>query len=82
MTMTVETSHGHVAYRDSDGTGMPVVMIHGNSNSGRIFRNQSDGALGRKYRIIAPYLLGHGHSSDAVDPARTYNMPGQIYRDG
>jgi pimeloyl-ACP methyl ester carboxylesterase len=60
--MTVETSHGRVAYRDSDGTGMPVVMIHGNSNSGRIFRNQSDGALGRTYRIIAPDLLGHGYS--------------------
>ena len=56
---------------------MPVVMIHGNSISGRIFRNQSDGALGRNYRIIAPDLLGHGHSSDAIDPTRTYNMPGQ-----
>jgi pimeloyl-ACP methyl ester carboxylesterase len=76
MTMTVETSRGRAAYRDSEGRGVPVVMIHGNLNSGGIFRNQPEGALGRTYRIIAPDLLGHRHSSDAVDPARTYNMPG------
>ncbi len=74
MTM-VGTSHGAIAVRESEGTGVPVVMIHGNSSSSAVFRNQIEG-IGRHYRIIAPDLPGHGDSSDALEPSRTYTMEG------
>ncbi len=40
------------------------------------FRKQFDGALAEQYRLIAIDLPGHGESSDAFDPERTYSMPG------
>ncbi|BCH29022.1 alpha/beta hydrolase [Mesorhizobium sp. L-8-10] len=73
---TVETSHGEIAVRESGGTGTPVLMIHGNSSCGLVFRNQMNGALGGRYRMIAPDLPGHGASSDAIDPDRSYSMEG------
>jgi pimeloyl-ACP methyl ester carboxylesterase len=51
-------------------------MIHGNSSSGEIFRNQFEGEIGRAHSLIALDLPGHGASSDARDPERTYSMPG------
>jgi pimeloyl-ACP methyl ester carboxylesterase len=73
---TIETSHGTIAVRESAGTGMPVLMIHGNSSSGAVFRNQFDGRIGATYHLIAADLPGHGESCDAVDPDRSYSMPG------
>ncbi|PZO77992.1 MAG: alpha/beta hydrolase, partial [Mesorhizobium amorphae] len=72
----LDTSHGELAVRESAGTGMPVMMIHGNSSMSEVFRNQFDGAIGAKYRLIAADLPGHGDSSDATDPDRSYSMPG------
>ena len=72
----LDTSHGRVAVRDSGGSGRPVLMIHGNSSSGAIFRNQMTGALASRFRLIAPDLPGHGDSADALDPVRTYRMEG------
>ncbi len=73
---TIDTSHGKIAVRQSSGTGTPVLLIHGNSSSGAVFRNQLDGPIGDRYRLIAPDLPGHGDSADATDPDRTYNMVG------
>ncbi|MCO6048756.1 alpha/beta hydrolase [Mesorhizobium sp. RP14(2022)] len=70
------TSHGDLAVRESSGTDMPVMMIHGNSSMSEVFRNQFEGAIGAKYRLIAADLPGHGESADAIDPDRSYNMPG------
>ena len=72
----VETSHGRIAYAQSDGTGPAVLMIHGNSTCWKVFRNQLGGDIGRAYRCIAMDLPGHGASDDAIDPDRTYNMQG------
>lgn len=72
----VETSHGHIAYTPSEGSGPAVLMIHGNSTCGQVFRNQLDGEVGKTYRCIAMDLPGHGASDDAIDPDRTYNMQG------
>jgi pimeloyl-ACP methyl ester carboxylesterase len=72
----IETSHGRLAVRESEGTGTPVLMIHGNSSSGAVFRNQLLGGLGQRFRLIAPDLPGHGQSADAVDPERSYSMEG------
>ncbi|MEM7445298.1 MAG: alpha/beta hydrolase [Pseudomonadota bacterium] len=71
-----DTSHGRLAWRQSDGAGLPVLMIHGNSTCTEVFRNQLDGAIGEKYRCIAFDLPGHGQSSDAPVPEDTYSFGG------
>ncbi|UOA15885.1 alpha/beta fold hydrolase [Sulfitobacter dubius] len=75
-TLTIETSHATIAISDSEGSGPPLLMIHGNSSCRHVFRNQLDGEIGRTFRCIAIDLPGHGDSSDAVDPEKTYWMPG------
>ncbi|WP_078058344.1 alpha/beta fold hydrolase [Rhizobium rhizosphaerae] len=72
----VETSHATIAVSMTDGPGLPVLMIHGNSASGIVFRQQMEGDIGRQWRLIVPDLPGHGVSSDAIDPGRTYSMEG------
>lgn len=72
----IKTTHGDVAVAETSGTGMPVLFIHGNSSCKEVFRDVMAGPIGASYRAIAMDLPGHGASSDAVDPARTYTMPG------
>lgn len=73
---TLETSHGKIAVRETGGSGTAVMLIHGNSSSSAVFRNQLESALGARYRTIAPDLPGHGASGDALDPERSYSMEG------
>lgn len=73
---TIETSHGTIHVRETSGIGTPVLFIHGNSSSSAVFRNQMEGPLGERYRMIAPDLPGHGQSGDAIDPDRSYSMEG------
>jgi pimeloyl-ACP methyl ester carboxylesterase len=73
---TVSTSHATISVEDSGGGGTPVLMIHGNSTSSRVFRHQFDSKLVQNYRLIAFDLPGHGDSSNALDPTRTYPLPG------
>lgn len=75
-TKFIETSHARLAYRESEGRGSPLLMIHGNSTCGDVFRNQLEGAIGAEHRCVALDLPGHGASEDAVDPDRTYSMQG------
>lgn len=76
IARSIPTSHCDIFVSESDGTSTPVLLIHGNSSSGEVFRNQMGGALGARFRLIAVDLPGHGRSTDAVDPPRTYTMPG------
>ncbi len=71
-----DTSYARLAYRTSPGTGLPLLMIHGNSTSHQVFRNQLDGAVGAAHRCVAFDLPGHGDSENAKDPDRTYWMEG------
>lgn len=64
-----------IAYYESTGTGQPVLLIHGNSASGLTFRHQLESDLGRKYRLVALDLPGHGDSNPAPDLS-AYGMPG------
>jgi pimeloyl-ACP methyl ester carboxylesterase len=73
---TIDTSHGSIAVEESGGGGMPVLLIHGNSFSRGVFRNQLQGPLAETHRLIAFDLPGHGQSSNAPDPVRTYTLPG------
>ncbi|MGH6715808.1 MAG: alpha/beta fold hydrolase [Bradyrhizobium sp.] len=65
-----------IAACESAGSGRPIVLIHGNSSSARIWRKQMQGPLGGKYRLIAIDLPGHGESGRAPDPERDYSAPG------
>jgi pimeloyl-ACP methyl ester carboxylesterase len=79
----ITTTAGKIAWRQSAGTGPAIVLVHGNSASSKAFARQLDGPLGRKYRIIAYDLPGHGESDNATGPAATYTMPGyaRVLRD-
>ena len=72
----IETGHCSIAITESKGTGPTLLMIHGNSSCKEVFRNQLQGSVGETYHCIAMDLPGHGASGDAVDPERTYSMPG------
>ena len=72
----IKTSHADIAVSETSGKGLPVLFLHGNSSCKEVFHHQLNGMIGEKYRLIAIDLPGHGASSDAFDPARTYTMPG------
>jgi pimeloyl-ACP methyl ester carboxylesterase len=65
-----------IAVHQSTGSGAPIVLVHGNSLSSRVFERQLEGALGRARRLVAVDLPGHGASSWAGEPAATYTLPG------
>lgn len=72
----IKTSHADIAVCQSSGTGMPVVFLHGNSSHKEAFRRQFESPLAETYRFIGIDLPGHGASADALNPQRTYTMPG------
>src|SRR5687767_4397933 len=73
---TVSTSHGVVAVEERGERGLPVLFIHGNSSCRAVFDAQLNGPRAAQHRLIAIDLPGHGESSDAIDPLRTYTRPG------
>ncbi len=73
---TLSVGEQEIAYYESAGSGQAVLLIHGNSSSGKSFQKQLTGDFGNTYRVVAVDLPGHGDSSDAVNPDETYHMPG------
>jgi pimeloyl-ACP methyl ester carboxylesterase len=73
---TIKTSHADIAVAETAGEGLPVVLLHGNSACKEVFSRQLESELGDRYRMVAVDLPGHGASSDAFDPQRSYTMPG------
>jgi pimeloyl-ACP methyl ester carboxylesterase len=54
-----------------------LLLLHGNSSSSKIWRHLLDSVnLTSRRRIIAFDLPGHGSSSDAPDPERSYTQRG------
>lgn len=54
--------HGErIAYLD-EGSGETIVLLHGIAGSSDTWRSLI-GPLSRKYRVVAPDLLGHGNST-------------------
>ncbi len=72
----IETQHGTMAVEEAGAGTQPVVLIHGNSSCRAIFRHQTEGRIAVPYRRSSFSRPGHGQSSDAPDPARSYTMPG------
>ena len=73
---TISTPDGLIHGQQSDGGGMPVVLLHGSGASSAVFDNQFASPLGEIYRLIALDLPGHGQSSDARHPEQTYSING------
>jgi pimeloyl-ACP methyl ester carboxylesterase len=73
---TLLTSHGSLAVEETGQAGPAVLFIHGNSSCRGVFRHQLQGRLAENHRLIALDLPGHGQSSDAPDPRRSYTLPG------
>lgn len=74
-TSTVRVGEHDVAYRQSSGTGRPVVFVHGNSASSATWERVLAGPLGERYRCLALDLPGHGDSPALSDPDG-YSLPG------
>jgi haloalkane dehalogenase len=64
-TDTLRTPAGQMAYTDV-GTGPPVVLLHGNPTSARLYRVLLR-ELAPEYRCIAPDYLGFGRSEAPAD---------------
>ncbi|WP_185681090.1 alpha/beta fold hydrolase [Parvibaculum sedimenti] len=71
-----ETEHGRIAWVETESDGPAVLFIHGNSSAKEMFGRQFESEIGRRYRLIAFDLPGHGESSDAPDPGATYSIHG------
>lgn len=65
-----------LAYRQSAGTGRPIVLVHGNSASSKAWSKQFEGPLAAKYRLIAIDQPGHGESGHAPAPETDYTTIG------
>jgi pimeloyl-ACP methyl ester carboxylesterase len=70
----VDSYHGRISVRETSGTGIPLMLVHGNSSSKEAFHRQMMGALGARHRMIAIDLPGHGQSEDARDPQSSYTI--------
>lgn len=68
------SSSGSIGYRDSGGTGLPIVFVHGVCGSKEVFKHQFAEALTDTFRLIAFDLPGHGASDDATDPQDSYSI--------
>ncbi|GCD43432.1 alpha/beta fold hydrolase [Streptomyces paromomycinus] len=75
----IETRFGRIALFDTDpkgeAPGVPLLFVHGNSTSRKIFRAQLSGGFAQ-HRVLAADLLGHGDSDDAIDPFVAYTHQG------
>lgn len=72
----VTTSHGTLAVT-SVGIGAPaVLLLHGNSYCSKIWRHVLSSPISESHRVIAFDLPGHGESTNAPDPEKSYTMPG------
>lgn len=71
----LDTSHGTIAVEECGEQGPPVLFIHGNSFCRAVFDAQLQSSLANNHRLIALDLPGHGESSNAPDPLRSYTLP-------
>lgn len=79
---TLETSHGKLYSaiskpKDSGAQSTPIILfLHGNSSNSTIFKPLlTNASLVANYTLIIFDLPGHGQSSDAPDPEKSYHQP-------
>lgn len=59
----VDANGVDISYQE-EGSGLPLVFLHGNSSCGEAWFQQCDAFRGR-YRVIAYDSVNHGHSSNS-----------------
>lgn len=69
QSQTIDVQGIPIHYYESAGEGLAVLLLHGNSMSGRTFAKQLEGDLGQQYRLIAPDIPGFGFSQPISDPS-------------
>ena len=74
--LQLQVGQQRIAAFESAGKGRPIVLVHGNSSSSKVWKKQLEGRLGGKYRLIAIDLPGHGDSAPAPHPEKDYSAPG------
>lgn len=74
--MAVQTlTLGNYRFQVTDeGSGVPVLMLHGFPDSARLWRHQIPVLVGAGYRVIAPDLRGFG-GSDKPQEVEAYAIP-------
>ncbi|KAB8142221.1 alpha/beta hydrolase [Chloroflexia bacterium SDU3-3] len=73
---TIQIGSQTVAYYESAGDGPTVVLIHGNSSSGRAFQRQLESPLGQAYHLVAIDLPGLGDSQPVPEPESVLGLRG------
>ncbi|MBW2619210.1 MAG: alpha/beta hydrolase [Deltaproteobacteria bacterium] len=66
----ITTNDGCRLHYQEAGAGRPLVLIHGWSQSGAVFKRQTEG-LSDRFRVIALDMRGHGQSDK---PAHGYRL--------
>jgi pimeloyl-ACP methyl ester carboxylesterase len=78
-SFTLSTSHGLISITDTalKNTSPALLLLHGNSSSSKIFRHMLESpVLNTRWRIVTFDLPGHGCSSLAPSPGKSYHMRG------
>lgn len=60
---TYESDEGNIKYIDR-GEGPVILLLHGVPTSSWLYRKMIDGLVDGGYRVIAPDMLGYGHSAN------------------
>ncbi|KAH7093161.1 Alpha/Beta hydrolase protein [Paraphoma chrysanthemicola] len=81
-SFTLETEHGLISITDTalKNDAPALLLIHGNSSSSRIFYHIfASPNITERFRIVAFDLPGHGSSSKAPDPDKSYHQRGYAH---
>lgn len=77
--MDQDLGDGVVLHVEDEGSGSPVVLLHGVMMSGRFFERQLDGGLAG-HRVVVPDLRGHGRSSKVLSGHTVANYAQDVGR--
>ena len=77
--MRVEAGEVGIEYQVT-GTGLPVILLHGFPDSGRLWRNQVPALADAGFRVIVPDLRGYGRSDKpaAADAYSLLSLAGDV----
>lgn len=64
--------NGISLYVEEHGSGVPVILLHGWPDSGRLWRHMVPTLVSEGFRVIVPDLRGLGRSGRPASPLTTY----------
>ncbi|HWV48403.1 MAG TPA: alpha/beta fold hydrolase, partial [Microbacterium sp.] len=66
MTSRLPRGYAEIAFEDSGGGGVPVVLCHGAGMDRTMFEEQAVALIGAGFRVISWDMAGHGESALAA----------------